>query len=507
MMKAKIRDYSNNMYKRFIRGIMLVSEYKVLLLTYLYLIITLFSPSHKIVFILSALYFLLLFFLTGSIINTIFYSFYPFWLFRVGRDFVFEVVPKEGVASPLYWGEGRSLGFVFSPFFILVATSLVIYFFIILKDRLRFSVPVFVIFFLITYVLHFLSAINSPYLGGLSLIYTIHEFSFLIWMLIGLSIFKKLQSFKKNKILTTLLLILFGMLILESSVVFLQVAKRSVLGLKVEKVASIPYFRAGAEESGLSFRPVGLSYHPNELANWYVAAVFAIFLLWYKIKDTIPKNLAHFLIVSSATLSLVVILLTLSRSAYLALFITIVIFWLFDRANLIKSVKFLSSYLKNFKVPILLIFIYFSFILPGRIYGSLYSFSETGGLKTRLEQLKEALNLIRSPSFLTGVGEGMYIPALYDFNPQGNIRFFPEDIHNGFLLFLAERGIVAFFIYLVAIYFLLRSIIKYEQSKTVRLLMIGGLISNYIMMLFQPFINTLPLNLLITGLLLKTKKI
>lgn len=491
-------------FGRGMKKVALVSDRKVFIVTALYLLGSVFVSSHKLFFIVSSLYFILLYFFTGSIKKTIIYAFLPFWLLRVGRAFTFQIIPGEFIESPLYW-EGRSLGLEFSPFFVLVITSVIVMFAQIFDKKHKLYVPVYFVFFLILYVFHFISAGDSLHLAGLSFLYTILEFSFLVWALILLQVLIGLSQKEKNRLLVTIFLILVSLVFLEGGVVLLQVIKRSTLGLGIEKVISIPSFGAGAEENPIQFRPIGLNYHANALANWHVALLFSIFMLWFRIKKFIPQNISSFLITTTVGLSLFILLLTLSRSAYLAIFIPIGIFALLGRETLTKTVEFLKRYLADFKLPILLILIYLSFIIPDRILGTLYSFTETGGFTTRGEQISEAMQLFRSfPLF--GVGIGMFIPALFLFNPGGSVRYFPENVHNGFVLFLAERGVLAAIVYLFGLYLLIRSLIKFELSKEIKLLAVSGIIGNYIMMLFQPFVNTLPLNVLILGVLVGLNK-
>lgn len=499
-----MRKILGKLNRNYIRELLQLSDRNALVVTFLYLIGATISPSHKILFVISTLYFLFLVYLTGSIKKTIIYSFFPFWLFRVGRDFNFQVVPAEVVESPLYWEQGRRIAFEFSPFVILAIVSVIIMFNSLFKLRTKLGKSYLVLLFLILYAFHFFSAVSSPYLVTLSFVNTLIEFSFLAWAIIALGELSYAKRKEKDRLYLTLFLIFFGMIVLESSVTIVQVFGRSVLGLAVEKVSSIPFFGAGAEESTLLFRPVGLNYHANSLANWMVTLFPAMFLLWFRLKPKLPKNSSSFFMTFAAVLILLVISLTLSRSAYLALFILVVLFFLFDRVNLKKALQSGAEYLNKYKVAILFIFIYLAVIIPPRIFASFYSLAETGGLRTRATQLIEAKQLISSfPLF--GVGPGMYIPALFDINPEGSVRYFPEDIHNGFFLFIAERGILALYVYLTAIYFLVRRVIRYQTTRPVKILMLGGIIANYVMMLFQPFINTLSVNILIIILFVETK--
>ena len=99
----------------------------------------------------------------------------------------------------------------------------------------------------------------------------------------------------------------------------------------------------------------------------------------------------------------------------------------------------------------------------------------------------------------------MFIPASYDLWPKGVVSYFPEDIHNGFILYVAERGLVATFIYLIGLYYMTKCIVKYEHSKVVRLIMFYSVIASFAMMAFQPFINTMSVGVLVTALILGSK--
>ena len=106
---------------------------------------------------------------------------------------------------------------------------------------------------------------------------------------------------------------------------------------------------------------------------------------------------------------------------------------------------------------------------------------------------------------LVGVGNGMSISATYNFNPQGFIKYFPEYVHDGFILLVEERGVLPVITYIIGLYYLFRDINKSTFSKTAKLTIIGGLLAVYAMMLFQPYINLFSLNILIACILLDTK--
>jgi len=508
--------------------------------TVTYLLVSTATPSRRAFFVVSFVYFAYLVYHTSSIKKTIFYSFFPFWLLNVGREFLFVAVPHEAIRSPLYW-EGRIITFIFSPFFILSITTIVVVYALVsgnlLKNIYKWIIPFpicqlfrvifrpiirqknpimgndvphglrykYLLFFLITFVLFFVSSSLSAYFPDLSLLYTTTEFSFLAWLMLAVVTFRNSSNKEVIKMLTTLFFIFFVMLILEAGITYLQFIKQGVIGLTVEKVLTIPAFGFGADENRLYFRPVGLSYHANSLANWQVSLLTTIILLWLTIQKILPKRISNFFIVSSIVLSVSTIVLTLSRSAYLSLIMFLLLLFIFNYKTTLKALRFTLNYFQKLKIPILILGAYFIYVISNRAFNTLFSLSETGGLTTRQTQISEAIQLIRG-SPLLGVGNGMFISASYDFNPQGVVRFFPEYVHNGFILFIAERGLLPLVTYILGIYYLYKSVKESLFPKTVQLVIISGVIANYVMMLFQPFVNLFSLNILVTALLIEVKR-
>lgn len=514
-------------------------ESQPLFATYFYILASALSPSRRVFFVISFLYFAYLVYITSSIKKAIFYSFLPFWLFNVGREFTFVAVPKEAVKSPLY-PEGRIITFVFSPYFILAVTAILIMYLELTKnmfllgclkfDKLKMRLvnrwkkfPVgwarvastksivtqlkidkYLLFFLVTFALFFVSSLFTSYHQGFSFLFTTGEYAFLTWLVLGIMMVRLSIKKEIGKLLTTLFLILYGLLVFEAGVTYLQFFKRSTLGLTVEKVLDIPSFGFGADENRLQFRPVGLSYHANSLANYQVSLLVTLIILWLFVRGSFSKKTSETLLVSSSALSLSIIILTLSRSAYISLFIFVGIVTIFNFKESLKAITATFKYLERYKLLVLGFSLFFIFVASDRILNSVYALTETGGLSTRAQQIKEAIQLLHTAPFL-GVGNGMFISTLYDFNPEGVIRYFPEYVHNGFILLLTERGVVAGLTYLIGLYYLLKVVFKSQFTKITKTVIVGGIISTFTMMLFQPFFNLFSLNILVTGLLVEVR--
>ncbi len=470
---------------------------------FLYIIFSLLSPSNKVFFLVSTGCFLLLTFSTLSIQKTLIYLFYPFYFFEVGQKYIFNVVPPEMVKNPLYW-EGRNFTFTFSPFTILCITQIIIFIIYLLKKRKDVHFHLYDMFFFLVFLLQTLSSFFSPYFKTLSLLYSLIDLSIFIWYLNFKFFLKKEENIQK--ILLTFLIIILSLLCVDVYVSTLQKIKGSTLGLTIEKIESLPSFGTGADENKSQIRPVGLRYHANDLANWTIIFFFSILLLWSAVRRNFSKHMNIIFLSFLVSLNIGLISLTLSRSAYIALFVFLcIVFFTLPK----KLLTFISVFLKrvySLRFFILLMSFFIVYMVTNRFLYSLYSFTETGGIQTRKIQIQEALGIIQRFPYL-GVGNGMFISASFDLKPFGVMQYFPEEIHNGFLLFLAERGIVTSILYMIGLYFLIRKIVYISKDKVFKIFFFGGIIANIIMMLFQPFINTFSLTILTSSLVIQIYEI
>lgn len=476
----------------------------VVLITALFFVLSSLSGSHKIFFALSTAYFLALVITTSSIQKTILYAFFPFRLLHVGRELIYSVVPSYAIMNPLYWGEDRYLRLEFSPYTVIGALAIIVLLFRITRRPQAFHVPSFLLFLLLSYALHLFSAILSPYNQWLSLMLTIQELLPVVWLCLAVITLRSFTSQIRKRVLVVLCLIFASMIIFETFITVVQTMKRSTLGLSIEKTVTIPSFGMGADEDASQFRPIGLSYHANSLASWQVTILPAFILLWLYVRSVIPTTKANSLLVITLASSIITILLTLSRSAYLGL---VVVGIMLLGAYLKRLTGILRNILGRFnkigiftRLPFFLLVGYLILIVGERALLSANTFSDAGGFSTRKEQTGEALQIIGAyPVF--GVGIGMFIPASYSLFPNGVMRWFPEEIHNGFLLYLAERGIVATIIYIVGVIILLKR--ANDTLRGIKRLIVWiAFIMSYTMMAFQPFINAASTGILMSALLI-----
>jgi O-antigen ligase len=121
---------------------------------------------------------------------------------------------------------------------------------------------------------------------------------------------------------------------------------------------------------------------------------------------------------------------------------------------------------------------------------SIYSFSEFGGINTRETQYAEAFSVfLKSPIF--GIGDRMFIPTSFQLFPKGIMSYFPEDVHNGFFLFIIERGLLGFTAYVFFMILLCKKITNSQANKEIKSVIYSGLIAGFTMMAFHPERNFL----------------
>jgi len=329
----------------------------------------------------------------------------------------------------------------------------------------------------------------------LSMLYLTQELLLVVWGIYLVLAIKNIPKIQVKKIFYTLAIIIMIILLQDGLLVFGQFIKGNALGLAIEKTQVAPSFGLGADERAGVFRPFGFNLHPNGLANEVILlGMSALILLQYLSEKFIKKRkIINQLSTIVVIVSFLIIILSLSRAALVAVFASLV-FFVYRHPNQLKKINNLQRIINRlntwFKVILVILLGVIVFKLTNRMFDSIYSFTEFGGVSTRVEQYIEALEVYKnSPIF--GVGMGMFIPASYQLFPDGVMRYFPEPVHNGFLLFLVERGIVSVLVY---VFFALNFYLKIKASslsEMIKTMIYSGILSSFIMMIFHPQKNFL----------------
>lgn len=172
-------------------------------------------------------------------------------------------------------------------------------------------------------------------------------------------------------------------------------------------------------------RAYGTFSHPNSLAGFYLLVYFLTFKKFF-------KNVKFFKIFFLRLISSFLIFLSFSKVA-------IFVFWILNIFYLLRNEKCNFCKLAKFLAFSVVSFLFFSSQFR---YQSIFE---------RQEQIIQAKSIFLKNPFL-GVGFGAYLTALAENFP--NLSYYQaQPVHNLFLLFLAEGGII---FWMLLFYFLLR---------------------------------------------------
>ncbi|MBI5614088.1 O-antigen ligase family protein [Candidatus Gottesmanbacteria bacterium] len=297
-------------------------------------------------------------------------------------------------------------------------------------------------------------------------------------------IFFRLNSnlISKNK---KLILGLVGAILLfEGTVSLVQTMHGSPLAKSIESQKYIEIFGQDAtDETNFVFRPLGTFIHANYLGAFIVftAPIVLALGIW-------KKRSTYFIIF---LLSLIILGLTLSRSAWVALLPQFFLFY----SQLIKTrLKTMLEMSMSTKIIISLIVIslFFVLIFPRLIKSlDIDSSDINNGLGIRIAQIENAIQLI-SLHPLFGVGSGMNVIEGYNIEPDGVMWSFPSSVHNIYILYIVENGIFGGMIYILIltniIYNLKKSTdLKVGREKIITKGLLFGTVSVIIIGLFQPY--------------------
>lgn len=471
-------------------------------------VLAIYVSSVKLSFVLSFI-FLSFLVLHYSFPKALVYSALPLSYASLSQTHQFLVVPSHAITSNQYL-EGRHLLYSFSPYFLISLTALIMIFFWRNKQKSK-NQKVKSLqsyhFAAIAFVLcGFLSAAYASLIPSLSLIIVVQQLSSLAFVWYFRFILINDSKTAAQKFLVTLFIIVSITITYESIFVIKQFASQfSVDSVGISGFA--PTFGLGADESG-EFRPYGLQAHPNGLANQHLILLSTLFLIFnFLPKKGLSLPIKKILLLTTS-LSLINITLSLSRAAFLAIFVIFLFLW-FRHPHLVRKIsqslskKMHSISSKQF-IGLILILIFLFFKLSNRLLYSTYSFSQSGGIFTRAAQYAEALEVFHKSPVL-GIGDLMFIPTSYQLFPKGVMTWFPEDVHNGLLLVLIERGTVGMSAYLFFLFLIIKTVKNSTFHRSTRSVIYSGIIASLVMMGFHPERNFLSMSMLLLLSILESK--
>lgn len=202
---------------------------------------------------------------------------------------------------------------------------------------------------------------------------------------------------------------------------------------------------------------------PN-LCAFYFILVFFISILNYRI---IENKFSRFFMIGISILSLIVIILTMSRGGWLAFVGTVIVFILLN----IKSLRKENLIVLISIIAIVLTFIGFDYYFQqgqitinmiSRIQDSLVT--DVGDID-RVQLMKAAFSM-GNDNFLFGVGKGSFPLNSYKYLSKDSIQYKMQYIpHNTILGFYAQQGIVGVLIFITLPGYILYSMIKSKRKQ------------------------------------------
>ncbi|MCK5306499.1 MAG: O-antigen ligase family protein [Candidatus Omnitrophica bacterium] len=217
---------------------------------------------------------------------------------------------------------------------------------------------------------------------------------------------------------------------------------------------SIPFALWGIYEAViLGGRAVSIAGHPNAFGI-YLAMIIP---LAYVLLLNENNKFAKLILTGALAISAFALMATISRAGWLAASISLVVI------NFIKGIK--KTAILTLSI-ICLVALLVSFYLPDTVSQRFQTFTKptsatTGG---RLQQYKNALEMIKAhPFFGVGIDEAVRY-NLYseqeDLSQKGG-----GEIHNFYLSFAAERGLLAFISFITFVFLYLRRLYKLSNLK------------------------------------------
>lgn len=382
---------------------------------------------------------------------SLFLSFLASYIFFVGKSYQINIIPRELILSDKF-PEGVNLYFVIGVRDVL---SFLMLFFLI-KDTLHskkiiFPLDIFTALLFFYYTWTLVGSLFFSLKPEISLLFLLQSFELMVFFLFYRS------YFAKSKKATKLLIFLFSaILVFEGVITGLQFINGSYLGTSIEG-HFISSFGRGTDEYKFYYRPQGTFNHPNFLANFTLPLLLITFSYLYHKRNY--KREVTAIIITAFLFGGLLLILTASRSAWLSFVVGLLFFLFFVEKLWHYPIKLPRLKLRQFLLLLLPIITAALLVLPWRITKSFYTFEEHGGGHIRQRLLREALILIQKyPLF--GVGLDMSVLAAFRENISGLQVFFPNIVHNGFLIIALESGVPALLFFLGFLFFMGRKVVQ-----------------------------------------------
>jgi len=456
----------------------------------LYYALAFITPEKKLFIGLSVLFIVTLWFLYRRWNTALVLGYVALAPFAVGQVYKFQILtPAQLFFDPQY-PEGRNLFFVLSPAFLVGIIIIIKAIHVLATQKIQTILNIETAVFLASAIIQFISALQALYHQGLSVLYGLERLMLVAWLILALTEYQRWRRVVRALLWTAALSTAFNGLL-----ALLQLMKGGLVGTILEQRGTV----IPGEISVSFFRPFGLESHPNFLANALLFGIFTSVVLYLAARVRY-RNFAF----SAGLVSLIGLIVSQSRAGYVSLtggvFLPAFVFFRRSKVKITSLLKRRLS-LRATLTGLVLIALLIFFVM-GRLYNTVL-FSLDGTFSVRELLNREATTIIREKPLL-GVGLGMFIPAAYERNITGVMHWFPEAVHNGFLLVASESGIFALLLAIAFLFFVFRRVVTGKQNIYVRTAIAGYVLSQVLFMWFHPVNNVTTLQMALVVLLLKS---
>jgi len=464
------------------------------LITGFYLVFCLILPSVKFYFLFSTIYVLAIFWKTNSWVKTVVYSYWPLAMYYVGQLYVFRVIQPEELKHPLY-PDGRSLYFKFTPLMAFVVAMLVSWCVRLITEKIKYNWLIIIL--LIGVFFRQISAVS----GGVIPWWAqqgnaVNDLGLVLWLWWTIDYLQKNKKSEAKAFWEYFSSLLKIITIIGSLLVIVQGVKGSGLGLVVEQGRIFPYSGAGSDGGGWLIRPIGLWTHANVAAFSILTQLLAWwFVRFHKERRTSVVNQKWLLI------PLIALVWLQSRSVFMAMVPMLGWWWYFYKTKIKLSFKRVKIGLLGWEIGVITVFLT-TIVMVDRFWNSVTNFGLNSGWDTRAKLMSVAVRVL-SHHFWWGIGAGNFIPIAFREDLSKVMRTFPESVHSGWMLILVEQGIVGAVVWAFFLVTLMKKWWNYSKNKMeIRWFLVAIIVSQSIVMLFQPFQDVLTVGIIVGVLLL-----
>jgi len=329
----------------------------------------------------------------------------------------------------------------------------------------------------------------------------INELAVIVWYWWSLDYIQSLKTKREIKDYFSFFQSLFKtIIVIAVLLVFVQGLKGSAVGLIVEQSNVLPYSFSGSDAGGWLSRPISLWEHANIAAF----AIFEYLFTWLLLKIKI-EGLRFEMRRKEWWLALVLVGLVWlqSRSVYLAILIMSLWIYIFFGQKIIAKLKMIRI-LKIYYFPTIFIIFMTALVISGRFWNAVSNFGIYSGWGIRGGLIDLSFEMFKKHMWL-GVGPGNFLSVAAKEDISGIIKIFPEVVHNGWILVLVEQGIIGLSIWICYLILLLINWFRIFKGAYGWFL-VFGLISQGLVMCFQPFSLNLSVSLVFSMLILDYEK-